>query len=155
MNDGPNTNGSLFLDYDGSLTAGGWLRGVQFLGDYGMEVIHANENVRTNKTDKPFEGMRIVDRGRVRSLCGVSKVDFGARSPNKLSRYCGTHIHIHICTRTSGLHLTLVSSELSGRKTRTPFLQIMKTNQRAETNFSPIVGMTCWSSLYGSAPASS
>ena len=94
--------------------------------------------------------MRIVNL--IACVCGMNNVDL-VRVPWMISRYCVVRIHVHVRIRTSDLRLTLISSELSGRETCLPFLQVMKTNQRAETNF---LHQLCWSNLYaGGAPASS
>jgi peptidylprolyl isomerase domain and WD repeat-containing protein 1 len=60
-NAGPNTNGSQFFI---TTTATSWLdKKHTIFGRVfsGLEVIHAIENVKTNKMDKPFEDIKIVN----------------------------------------------------------------------------------------------
>ena len=60
-NAGPNTNGSQFFI---TTTATPWLdRKHTIFGRVlqGLEVVHTIENVRTNKADKPYEDIKIVN----------------------------------------------------------------------------------------------
>ncbi|KAH8114737.1 peptidyl-prolyl cis-trans isomerase [Phellopilus nigrolimitatus] len=60
-NAGPNTNGSQFFI---TTTATTWLDNKHTIFGRvlrGLEVIHAIENVRTNKTDKPYEDIKIIN----------------------------------------------------------------------------------------------
>lgn len=60
-NAGPNTNGSQFFI---TTTATPWLdRKHTIFGRVlqGLEVVHTIENVRTNKADKPYEDIKIIN----------------------------------------------------------------------------------------------
>ena len=60
-NAGPNTNGSQFFI---TTTATPWLdRKHTIFGRVlsGLEVVHAIENVKTNKMDKPYEDIKIIN----------------------------------------------------------------------------------------------
>ena len=60
-NAGPNTNGSQFFI---TTTATPWLdKKHTIFGRVlsGLEVVHAIENVKTSKTDKPYEDIKIIN----------------------------------------------------------------------------------------------
>ena len=60
-NAGPNTNGSQFFI---TTNATPWLDNKHTIFGrvmQGLEVIHAIENVRTNKLDKPYEDIKIIN----------------------------------------------------------------------------------------------
>lgn len=60
-NAGPNTNGSQFFV---TTTATPWLdKKHTIFGRVlsGLEVVHAIENVKTNKLDKPYEDIKIIN----------------------------------------------------------------------------------------------
>jgi peptidylprolyl isomerase domain and WD repeat-containing protein 1 len=60
-NAGPNTNGSQFFI---TTTATPWLDKKHTIfgrATTGLEVIHAIENVKTNKLDKPYEDIKIIN----------------------------------------------------------------------------------------------
>jgi peptidylprolyl isomerase domain and WD repeat-containing protein 1 len=60
-NAGPNTNGSQFFI---TTNATPWLDNKHTIfgrAMQGLEVIHAIENVKTDKTDKPYEDIKIIN----------------------------------------------------------------------------------------------
>ena len=60
-NAGPNTNGSQFFI---TTTATPWLDDKHTIFGRvlrGLEVVHAIENVKTNKLDKPYEDIKIIN----------------------------------------------------------------------------------------------
>lgn len=60
-NAGPNTNGSQFFI---TTTATPWLDNKHTIFGRvfsGLEIVHAIENVKVNKVDKPFEDIKIIN----------------------------------------------------------------------------------------------